>query len=398
MKLAPVGRVREVIRSTFWLVPALCVTGAILLAVGLLAVDRHVSSLNTAFLFPGPPSGARSFLSAIIQAMITFTGLVFSITIVILSLTSGQFSPRVLRTFLRDRTIRLALGTFLATFVYAMVVLREVRSGSSGVPRLSVTVTFLLVLTSVGMFIVYVAHVANMIRLASIVDSISRDARAALPEFRDAPRSPVAPSLAPLRQVVAAPRPGVIAAINAPALVALARQADCQLALVPTIGDFVPSGGALFRVHGSEADGLRLTQLVSFDRERTLEQDLAFAFRQLVDIAQRALSPAVNDPTTAAQAIDVEHDLLRTLAPLRLGDIHHTDEGGLLRLVVPALDFPEYLDLAVGEILPYAEHGRQVPRRLAIMLDDLVTVACPQSQVAIARWSRAVRNRMRDQA
>lgn len=390
LSLAPAGRIRELVRSTFWLVPSLCVIGAVVLAIGLVALDHHIGSVDTAFLFPGPPSGARSLLSAIIQAMITFTGLVFSITIVVLSLTSGQFSPRVLRTFLRDRTIRLALGTFLATFIYAMVVLREVRSGHAGVPRVAVTVTFVLVLASVAMFISYVAHVANMIRLASIVDSISHDARAGLPQLRRAPRRKARPALGPLRQVAPADGPGVLAAVNVRALVALACRADSQLVLVPKIGDFVPGGGSLFRVHTNEVDEQSVNQRVSFDRERTLEQDLAFAFRELVDIAQRALSPSVNDPTTAAQAIDVEHDLLRRLAPERLGDIHHEDGDGVLRLLVPALDFSDYLELAVGEILPYVQLGRQVPRRLQVMLDDLATVARPEYRAAIARWSAAV--------
>ena len=390
MKLAPPGRVREVVRSAFWLVPSLCMVGAVLLAVALVAVDHQTGPVHTAFLFPGPPAGARSFLSAVIQAMITFTGLVFSITVVILSLTSGQFSPRVLRTFLRDRTIRLTLGAFLATFVYAMVVLREVRTGHSGVPRVAVTGTFLLVLVSVAMFIRYVAHVANMIRLASIVDSIAHDAREALPELRDAPRGSGPPSLTALRRLIAAPEPGVLAAVNPVALVALACEADSQLVLVPKVGDFVPGGGALFQVHGGEVEDSSVTPLVYFDRERTLEQDLAFAFRELVDIAQRALSPGVNDPTTATQAIDVEHDLLRRLAPLRLGDVRYEDDDSVLRLLVPAFDFPDYLDLAIGEILPYVHTAPQVSRRLRTMLDDLLTVARPENRMAIMRWSKSL--------
>ena len=149
-------RAREVARSAFWLVPSLCVLAAIGLAIGLVALDQQFGTTRAVFLFPGPPTGARSFLTSIIQAMITFTGLVFSITIIVLQLTSAQFSPRVLRTFLRDRTIRFSLGTFLATFVYAMVVLRDVRGTDvhgGFVPRVAVTVSFLLVLLSVGMFI-----------------------------------------------------------------------------------------------------------------------------------------------------------------------------------------------------------------------------------------------------
>ncbi|HZE07053.1 MAG TPA: DUF2254 family protein, partial [Solirubrobacteraceae bacterium] len=149
----PLRHFREVALSSFWVLPSLCVAAAIALGIGMLSVDQHIPPTNTIFLFPGPPSGARALLSSIIQAMITFTGLVFSITMVVLQLTSSQFSPRVLRTFLRDRTIQLSLGTFLATFVYAMVVMRGVRgtgASSTGVPRVAVTITLALVLLSVG--------------------------------------------------------------------------------------------------------------------------------------------------------------------------------------------------------------------------------------------------------
>jgi uncharacterized membrane protein len=392
-------RLREVARSAFWLIPSLCVVAAIGLAIGLVFVDHAVGSTQTGFLFPGPPAGARTFLSSIIQAMITFTGLVFSITIVVLQLTSSQFSPRVLRTFLRDRTIQLALGVFVATFVYAMVVLREVRgAGGSGgfVPRLAVTMTFVLVLLSVGLFIRYVAHIANMIRLASIVDSIGREARAALARcvFSD-PKAPE-PLLGPARRTVGATRPGVLVAVNAEAIVREGCAADCQFVLLPRVGDYLPEGAPLLRVHGpGDVDDGRMVELVSFDLERTLEQDLAFAFRQLVDIAQRALSAGVNDPTTAVQAIDVEHDLLRRLATRPPESGCHADPKGVVRLVVPVFGFGDYLDLAIGEIWPYAADQVQVPERVRALLDDLAQVARPEYRSAIRRWADAVECRVR---
>lgn len=196
-------RVRDELRSMFWLVPAACVAAAVAAAIGLIV------------LYPGPPSGARSFLSSITHAKIAFTGLVFSITIVILQLTSGQFSPRVLRAFLRDRAIQFALGVFISTFVYAMVVQRAV-TGSAGrdpfVPRIAVTGAFVLVLASVGLFIFYIHHVANMIRVATIVASLGAESRNLL-VFRypaDQPAVGPPPELGPAARVIAAPRPGVL--------------------------------------------------------------------------------------------------------------------------------------------------------------------------------------------
>jgi uncharacterized membrane protein len=387
----------ELVRVAFWPVPSACVLASIGLGIGLLAVDHAIGAAHAVFLFPGPPSGARTFLSAIVQAMITFTGLVFSITILVLQLTSGQFSPRVLRTFLRDRTVQLSLGIFLATFVYAMVVLRGVRGTATHdafVPRVAVTVCFLLVILSVGIFIRYVAHIANMIRVASIIDSIGEESRACLARRLAAGervQQPDARGLRPAAGVVRAPQAGVVTAIDVAALVDLARAADCQLVMVPCIGDFVAAGVVLFDVHGSAGIDERSTvRHVALRTERTLEQDLAFGFRELVDIAQRALSPAVNDPTTAVQAIDVMHDLLRRLATEHLRPGCHADADGVLRVAVPELSFAGYLGLAVGQVWHYATDSVQVPQRLMLMLADLQAVALPEHQAQIGWWLETI--------
>ena len=318
-------RVRDELRSMFWLVPAACVAVAIGAAVGLVALDQVLRPVSTGVLFPGPPEGARSFLSSITQAMIAFTGLVFSITIVVLQLTSGQFSPRVLRAFLRDRAIQFALGVFVSTFVYAMVVQRAV-TGSAGhdpfVPRIAVTGAFVLVLASVGLFIFYIHHVANMIRVATIVTTLGAESRELLERRYPAgqPAAGPAPGLGPAGRTVAAARAGVLVSVNEAALVRLASQAGCVVELAARVGDFLPQGAPLARIHpdgdqtGPGIDEARLLGEVAQDTERTMEQDLAFGFRQLVNIAERALSPATNDPTTACQALDMLHDLLRRLS------------------------------------------------------------------------------------
>ncbi len=397
MRRVPLEHVREVVRVAFWPLPSLCVAAAIGLGIGLVSIDHSVGATRALFLFPGPPAGARSFLSSIIQAMITFTGLVFSITIVVLQLTSGQFSPRVLRTFLRDRTIQLALGIFLATFVYAMVILRAVRGTGTHdnfVPRLAVTVSFALVLVSVAMFIRYVAHIANMIRAASIIDSIGKESRACLARRLAAAHlsdGGEANALGPACSTIAAPEPGVIAAVDSAALVRLARSADCQLVMVPQVGDYVPAGATIVQVHGAGTiDEQAVLSHFSVGSERTLEQDLAFGVRQLVDIAQRALSPGINDPTTAVQAIDVLHDLLRRLATRHLQPGCYRDADGVVRLAVPELSFGGYLGLAVGQIWRYGADSVQVPQRLTLMLADLETVALTEHQLEIRRWLQIV--------
>jgi uncharacterized membrane protein len=168
----------------FWAVPLLCAVGAAGLGLALSNLDAVLdTSFTLPFLFAGGPEGARALLSAIITSMISFTGLVFSITIVVLQLTSSQFSPRVLRTFLRDWFDQLTLGVLVATFVYALVVLRTVRGTAElnpFVPQLAITVAFGFVLGSVVVFLVYIHHIAQSIRAATIIATIAQDTRALL--------------------------------------------------------------------------------------------------------------------------------------------------------------------------------------------------------------------------
>ena len=398
--MVSVERVRHKLRSMFWLVPAACVVTAIGAAAGLVALDQALGPVSTGVLFPGPPSGARSFLSSITQAMIAFTGLVFSITIVVLQLTSGQFSPRVLRAFLRDRGIQFALGIFISTFVYAMVVQRAV-TGSAGhhpfVPRIAVTGAFVLVLASVGLFIFYIHHVANMIRVATIVTSLGAESRDLLQSRYPAgqPSAGPAPDLGPAARIIAAPRPGVLVSVNEGALAGLAGRLGCVVVLAARVGDFLPEGAPLVRIHPGgnsvgDLPGIDAPQLlaeVALDTERTMEQDLAFGFRQLVDIAERALSPSTNDPTTACQALDVLHDLLRRLAVRHLPSGRVRGADGSLRLIVPQYGFADFVDLAVQEIWHYGSDAAQVPGRLSAMLADLSAAALPEYLPVLRQWA-----------
>ena len=171
--------VAEGLRTGFWAVPTACVLMAVLLAVGLVEVDRTLDEGLGRFTFGAGPDGAREVLSAITTSMITFTGLVFSITIVVLQLTSSQFSPRVLRTFLRDTQTQLSLGVFVATFVYAVMVLRTVDSsdGARFVPAVSTTVGVVLLLISVGVFVDYIHHIATAIQVSTLIRAVGDEAR-----------------------------------------------------------------------------------------------------------------------------------------------------------------------------------------------------------------------------
>lgn len=389
----------EVVRSQVWAIPAVCVAVAVGLAIGLTALDRATDPGRTLFLFPGPASGARSFLSSITQAMISFTGVVFSVTIVVLQLSSSQFSPRVLRRFLQSRTIQVSLGVFVATFVYSMVVLREVKGGSDTgfVPRLAVTGALLLVVLSVGMFIRYIAHVTEQIRVATVIASIGDETRGLLEpcgtgDKSEEPRDDWGPPV----ELIAAPESGVLVSINHRRLVDLAGEADCTLRVRPRVGDFVPEGSPFMAVHRCGPAGAdpqtsddwagQIVLALAFDRERTMEQDVAFGLRQLVDIAERALSPSVNDPTTACQAIDQIHDILRRLAARPDPDPVRCDTDGTPRLVLTEYTFADQLDFVVRELWRYGADAAQVPGRLSAMLTDLQIAGRPERQRVLAEW------------
>ncbi len=411
-QFASMERLQDRVRSTFWVVPAACVLASIVLAWGLVAVDSAVgTAVGASILYPGPPAGARSLLSSIVTAMISFTGLVFSITVVVLQLTSGQFSPRVLRIFLRDRTVRYSLGIFIATFVYALVVQRSVL-GTTGhapfVPRIAVSMAFIFVLASVGLFIGYLARISDMIRVATIVTEIGGEARGTLERYYRPAMDDAGPSAGPSSGagwVVRAPTGGVLVSVNETRLVKAAVDSDCVLALTVRIGDFVPAGAPLCVVR-SRDDTVRFEDRkkcaiegeilahIAQDSERTSEQDLAFSFRQLVDIAERALSPSVNDPTTACQCIDVLHDLLRRLSGRQLPSgrwaADDLQAGAVVRLSVPQYSYADFLDLAVGEIWHYGSDAAQVPGRLAAMLADLGEAALPAYRTDLHRWAARI--------
>lgn len=377
-------------RNTFWLVPAACVAVALALA---LVLPRLEGLVPSALLFPGGPEGARSVLGSITTSMISITGVVFSITIVALQLAAGQFSSRVMRDFLRDRLIQWTLGIFVATFSYALALQRSVRGTSeeeSFVPALGVTVAFLLVLVSVLSFIAYIHHIANSMRAAVVVERIADQTRPVIdrlyPADPSGPVPPPPPEGEPDR-IVPARRAGVVAAVDRRALVRAARDGGAVVTLLVGVGEFRAAGAPLLAVHGAAgaAVGDRLDRCITFDSERTHEQDVAFGFRQLVDVAERALSPSLNDPTTAAQALDHLHDLLRRVAGRPTPSGRHTDADGVLRLVVPVPAFPALLDLALGEVLHYGGEDPQTRRRVRAMLTDLRGVARPEHRPAVER-------------
>ncbi|PSL57364.1 putative membrane protein [Saccharothrix carnea] len=376
------------LRDRFWALPLAIALAAAGLAVALTTLDLELFG-SLPVLFSGGPEGARALLAAIITSMISFTGLVFSITVVVLQLTSSQFSPRVLNTFLHDRFTQVALGVFVATFVFAFVVLRTVRGTAETadfVPTTAVTAAVVLVFVSVLVFLRYIHHITQSIRASTIVTRIGQDTRALIvrryPEDAEAPTAG-APAAGPVYRVPT-DEGGVVQSVDDDRLAQVAVDHRCSIRLVPAIGEFLPTGATLFEVTGQEPpDGEDLCAAVVLNAERTLDQDVGFGLRQLVDIALRALSPSLNDPTTAVQVVDQLHDLLRCLVTRPMPPRRRCADGVLL-LTVPETRFGDLLALAVDEIARVGAEDPRIRSRLRLMLLDLGDVARPEHVPPIA--------------
>lgn len=404
------SRLREYIGTSYFAIPALSVALAGALAALLVKVDQSVNRSSGMIGFSGSSTSARDLLSTIASSMLTLTGLVFSITIVVLQLASSQFSPRVLRTFLRDRKSQFTLGVFLATFVYSLSALREVR-GEDGlveqfVPGLTITVAFGLTVVSVITLVMYIHHITQSIRVVTLIEQIAKESERLLeqqygddgrPNDHDLRCSPPdVPSA-----VVDAGSKGVVTAVEIDELVDEAARRDVVLTLVPSIGQFVPRGAPLLQVHGpadrqtSDAEPLR--RYVALGRERTMQMDLGFGFRQLVDVAEKALSPGINDPTTAIQCLDQIHNLLRQLMDRRFPPGCHHDDEGNVRLIIDVPTFDDYLHLGLDEIRHWGAGSVQVHRRIRQILSDLTTHARREDQLrSLDRQLRLLDSRLDD--
>ncbi|WP_170839397.1 DUF2254 domain-containing protein [Micromonospora halophytica] len=382
-------------RGSFWLVPAVFAVSAVVLAVGLSVLELRLA-LPIGGILPSGPAGARSLLSSIITAMISFTALVFSITVVALQLASSQYSPRVLRTFLQDRVIQITLGTFVATFLFAMVVLAALPDRAAGrLPELSLAASMALVLCSTAVFIYYLHHITTVMRVSHIIAAIGVQTRRCLDADRSGDEGDEGDGepehAGQICQVIGALGPGMIVDVDVDLLAEIARRHRCAISVVPVPGDFVAEGAPLLHVHPvgdqppAPLDPGDTVQGVSISVERTPGQDIGFGLRQLADIAERALSPGINDVTTAERAVREAHDLLRRLAVRpRLPRVVHDDDG-TVRAVARRQSFDSLLAVAVDDVAYAGRDQPRITRALVEMLRDLTTVALPEHLPAVRR-------------
>jgi uncharacterized membrane protein len=279
------------------------------------------------------------------------------------------------QTFLRDRPSQLSIGLFVATFAHAMIAMRDVQfAGEGQVPGVAIAVSYVLVLTSIAMLVLYVDHIGRSLRVSALIELVGNDTRRLLDVHY--PDRLTAEVVDP--RIVTAPRSGVLVGIDRDRLVESAVDGRCILHVVPALGEFVAAGAPLIRIEGptDDLDTDAAVDALTSALERTLDEDVAYGFRMLVDMAERALSDSpFLDPTTAVQAIDRLHDGLRQLVVRAIPDGRYHDDRGQLRLTVPVMQWDAYVRLAFDEIRLAGRDSPQVTRRLIAALEDLLDLA-----------------------
>jgi uncharacterized membrane protein len=381
-------RLRRRVQRSLLAIPLVYLAAAIALGDAAPALDR---ALEPPFSLDVDADTARDILSATATGMIAFTGLVVSSVLVVVQFAAAQYSPRLVLWFRRDRVVKHAIGSFLAAFLYALVALREVRPDrDDSSPDVTVAIALLLLIGAIILFLVLLQRVMDRLRPRTLYGTVAREgiraARAIYPlaladdEERD-DRGWVAPEP---RVVIHHGRTGVIVAFDRDGLLAVAADAGATIELVPGVGEFVTRGRPLLRVHGTVgAADETLQHAIDVADERTIRQDPAFALRIIVDTAIRALSPAVNDPTTAVNALDVLEVFMRELAGRDLDASVARGPDGAVRVAWRSPSWPDLLDLAFDEIRMYGASSLQVARRLRAVLEDLRATTPPLRHPAL---------------
>jgi len=379
----------DYVGGALWVLPTVSVV--VFMAAGALLSRVSVAddSPLRVLAFQGTAEDARGLLIVVSSTMITVTGLVFALTIVALQIASGQYSPRLLRNFMRDRGTQLVLSVFVGAFAYSTAGLYTVgvqrSSQQAFVPRLAVSGSLALALASVGVLIYFIHHLAHSIQIDTIMSHIERETSQVIDDvYPDQPgyRQPEERCPDPPADAVVVPsdRSGYIQAIEPDALVHAASRHDLVIRLARRVGDHVVAGTpiawAWHRSPGrAPVEPVQLQEAmadaVHVGFERTMVQDVLFGLRRLVDIGNKALSPAVNDPYTAIQAVHHLAVLLCILARRRLGDRLCRDHQGTLRVAVPLPDFPDYLLRSIAQIRRFGASEPALTRSLIQLLRDV---------------------------
>lgn len=386
-------------KNSLWLVPVAAV-------VVLILVQRLVSRLDQYWDSPTnltfTPSTASTMLSAILSASISLIGFTLTILVLVVQISGSSYSPRTLLFVFRNQQLKLSLGFFVGTMSFAFLSMGEISEDSAN--DLSVVVCAALMLFSVLFFLQSLSQLMHGIRPAKMADRVLDTGHRIIAEVypRTAPAEQdvhyrdVLPTTPPSRTVYHPRQGAVLLAVDVDGLKDLAMAHDALIVLPVAAGDYLRHGGTAFQIYGGESlpDDRTLFDHLAFGSERTPEQDPALALRVVVDISLKALSPAINDPTTGEQMLDRVEDLLADLVQRDLHTGVFRDDRNIPRLVFPTPTWEDFLRLGVTEIRLYGGANPQICRRMAALLNNLLEIAPPYRRAMILEEQARLRRNL----
>ena len=390
-------------RSSLWFIPSLLVLFAVVLSTALLRIDAALgtSYATSWWLFGGSAEGARTVLSVIAGSLITVVAVAFSVTMIAIQQASTQFTPRVLLNFTSDRSNQVVLGTYIATFTYALLVLRRVREstegGSAFVPSIAISTGMLLALVSLGLLVYFIHHVSEVLQVSHLLTAIRRELdgqiRHLFPQALGRGEEEPASLEAMIAEgsgdsageeiVVRSDEEGHLRRIDASELSAAASQCVRFVRVEVQIGDYLREGDVLLRAWtgAPPREGFedRVRGAFQVARDRSIEQDPLFGIRQLVDIGVKALSPGVNDPTTAEQALNLLGGAMSFIIGRSMPSPVRVVDGGV-RFLFRAPTFADYVDACFAQIRRAARSELHVSLYLAGVLRSLLDRTTSESR------------------
>jgi uncharacterized membrane protein len=399
MKKNYIKRLWNKIRLSFWFVPAIMAIGAVILSVLTLSIDTLLlqsTEMRGWWLYTGGPEGARTVLATIAGSMITVAGVIFSITIVVLSLASSQFGPRLIKNFVDKRINQMVMGTFIATFLFCILTLQKIRESDENffVPNISVTTGILLGMASLGVLIYFIHSISNSIRANNIIANVCEELDASIerifPEEYGSEGSKNDLTLKELtekqgyvaekyyREIesVASQQSGYLISYNIDELLKIAVKENILIRIDHRPGDFIVVNNPLLWVWPKkrldEKLEKNLNSIFIMDSERTSEQDIEYPLLLLVEIAVRALSPGINDPFTAITCIDWLGEALSKLARKKVHGPFYFDDDGDMRVIVKPITFSGAVNAAFNQI---RQNAGTVPAVSIRLLEAIKAIA-----------------------
>jgi uncharacterized membrane protein len=378
-------RIRSFLQNSVWFTPLIGMIAAILIHRMVRAIDLSMNWYATAGI-----EGTRALLTTLAGSMFTFIVFVFSILLLSVQVASAQLTPRIIVFFYRNPVLKFSLTFFVFTFTFTLAVLFRI---GEQVLQMSLYIAVFSCITCIAIFLYMIDHVGKSLRPISLMNLVGNQGQKVLIDvYPNTPgktedsenlSSPLETQLS--LRTVETRHTGVILAFDIAGVAELARRNNCLIEFIPQVGDFVTFGDPLFRLYqgGENMSDRQLQQKVAIGQERTLQQDPGFAFRIIADIAAKALSPAINDPTTAVLALDQIHRLLRVVARRQLNTGQVFDKTGQLRLVYRTPNWDNFISLALTEIRYYGKGSIQVVRRMRALLDNLIEIVPPQRAAAL---------------